>query len=261
MTTKIFTLALSIILLGCTKNNPVSTGPTQDEVVKSQILGYWGSSPYGSTTFRANNSFTDSSYFRNTIDTTKYSLGMVTEGQYTITNAVLMYTKIHVAYLDTVHYRGLGEIVWDFAEEIQSIDKDLVLTPVKVLQSVQGPGTQLWGTWATTYCVYACGDNPLQVIYEGRMKDTYTFIKDSSSYLYSWQYLDGTPYPNSSFTNNFSYNPPKLSLIGNDNYITNVEFKYNCMYWYYTYPSTKLGKTGLTNKQYFRLTSRSIRLA
>jgi hypothetical protein len=256
MKTRIFLTALLFLIIGCSKNNPVSSNLTEDDVLKTRILGYWGSSPYGSITFRADNSYTDSSFFRSTIDTTKYNLNMVTEGQYAITNAVLMRTKIHVLYLDTAYYRGLGEIVWDFAEELQSVDKDLVLTPVKVLQLVQGTGNQLWGTWATTYCVYICGNTPTQVIYEGRQKETFTFVKDSSLFSYGWQYLDGSPYPNSSFTSEFTYDPPKLSLIGPSDYINSVQFKNGCMYWYYNYPSGKLGKMSL-NKMNFRLTSRS----
>ena len=230
--------ALLIGISGCSKKNPVASDAQDNDVILSKLLGYSYSFPSGSIVFRPDYTFTDSTYYRSSADTTKYILESVFEGKFALTNAILQYVSVHVVYLDTVYYRGLGEIIWPAESELSLVNNRLVFTPVKVFTLVQGSGSELWGTWSKTACVYMCGSNPRQVVYEGRQKYTYTFKKDSADFTYGWTYLDGQPYPNYTFTSNFTYSPPALSLPGPSDYISRVEFKNGTMYWYYDFPSS-----------------------
>ncbi len=239
MKTSAVLVLITLVLFGCTDDDQIVTGSNNDEMLKAQIVGSWNGGNWYRTTYRADNTYSDSIFYRSSTDTNQYFLDFVTQGRFSITNGVLQRSNVHWFFSDTTRYQGgLSAIL--LSQEIEFAGNHLLLKPVDVLSSSNGFGLQLWGTWTvTTWSYHRSGGTPT-VLYEGRQKYTYQFNKDSTRFRYGWEYLDGNPFPNPTFTSDFTYNPPLLDMLAPGWYNVSVQFKYGQMFWYYDFGPSEL---------------------
>ena len=219
------------LFMGCSKDDPIVGIANGDEVLRASLIGTWSGGNSYRVTYYSDGTYMDSSFANQTTDTTSYTLYESRKGRYSITNSILERTEIHIVYRDSTRLPG-GFLESPIGQEIQIDLNRLNMKLVDVYSLVQGNGTELFGTWTITKWVCSNSGGSPRKIYEGRRKETYSFVKDSLTLSYNWEYLDGNGPDDVSITATYLYDPPMLSLAHPLTDDRKVVFKNGKMYWY-----------------------------
>ncbi len=213
-----------IFIISCSNNSGVNSS---DDII-DKVLGQWA---FGNTKtiFKSDGVYNDSTFaFPNQPE---YLL-MVIKGKYNISRNILTKSDLQIVFLDSLlldnpSYSSFTSYRYDY-KIISITDSLITFRLAEELVHLSGPLNSLWSDWSLTKWIIHSENNNL---YTGRMKQYFSFYKDSSHFDYKVEYLDGIPLSASNDKKTFEYNPPILETNGVKK---TVEFNQGYMHWLYT---------------------------
>jgi hypothetical protein len=207
--------------------------PLEPNFFDNKIIGTWKSN--GETlSFFKDGTFLSYLILYSRLDELIPKPKLILHGHYDITENIIEFKNIIATYIDST-ING-GSFFLNF-REISFVNDSLVMTPVHILNLVEGSGDELWGNW--TEILWGCNfkNHPLEILYSGRQKYTFIFEKDIQTVKYKFEYLDyesSEPYEIYNDYSYYSYSHPRLDISIPGFYNLKVKFVNQKMYWYYT---------------------------
>lgn len=219
--------SLIILFIACEKDS----NPLEPVSINDKIIGIWKKTDWQTLCFYKDFTFTDSTFLFTSLEDTTPKLVHVANGEYSIDGDILKYNKFHFTYIYSNN--GSGIMALPFSKKINFSGRSLILTSMEILELVEGKGNELWGTWSLTKYMCHSLNNPLRTIYNGRRKETYTFLKDTSLVEIKIEYPDDESREPYEYYSEYSYNPPDLFINAFSYEIQKMEIKNSKMYWYF----------------------------
>ena len=221
----ILLLFFAIILTSCNKESEIVAPINSDNELQKQIIGTW-QMQNGTRTLIYYSDFTFSDS----------SASFIAQGDYSIKDSIIYKSNITVMFIDPSFYPSPG---YDFTFEAKYLNlsnNQMTEVPITIFEpDNSGNNSQLLGRWSRILWTYQLRYS--EPSYLGRLKIVMDFTEASHSAEWWSEYLDRST-NNSSDTlgsNNVIYNPPTLDLLGTGDYLVQVVFKNNKMYWWEPY--------------------------
>jgi hypothetical protein len=218
---RIIILQLSFLLIsGCSKSTqptqPIST--SNDEILRTQIVGQWKCSSSWNFTFNSDTTFIDSlSFAVYSPDVPHYELWYVVKGKYSISNGLLTFPQMELVFADTTHLLPVNffEYYVFYPSQVVFTNGNLVLNVMDVLSPVNGDGKSLNGNWETENWIVQIERRPNLMAFFGKIKKEYHF--DESSFKYSLASTNsfGSIYQVANDSGSFTYTTNRLSFGSN----------------------------------------------
>ena len=213
---------LIFISNSCKDENNIIDPINSDVELQNQIIGTW-QMQYGTRTLIYNSNFT----FRDS------SASFVVQGTYSIKDSIIYKTNINVRFIDPSYYPNPG---YDFTFETKYLKfsyNKMTEIPLTIFEpTIDDNNSELWGNWTRTFWTYQLRYN--EPSYLGRLK--IIMILDEASHSANWwfEYIDGITNTKSDTlrSSNVIYNPPTLDLLGTGDYLVQVMFTNDKMYWW-----------------------------
>jgi hypothetical protein len=221
----IILLLIASIFTSCDDDsNTLVTSDTDGELQK-QIVGTW-QMQNGTRTliYYSNFTFIDS------------SASFVAQGNYSINDSIIYKSNINVRFIDPSYYPSPGYNFTFEAKYLNLSNNQMTEIPITIFEpDNSGNNSQLWGRWSRILWTYQLKYS--EPSYLGRLKIVMNFTEASHSAEWWSKYLDRSTNNNSDTlgSNNLIYNPPSLDLLGTGDYLVEVKFMNNKMYWWEPY--------------------------
>jgi hypothetical protein len=232
----IFTI--SFILNSCNNENNILIPIDSDNELQKQIEGTWTSQYNTHTTvYYSNATFVDSMF--SAVDSIRYDLYFVAEGDYTIKDSILIKSNITVKFIDSSHFFNIGFYYLFSSKYLKFSNNSLTEFAVDVFEPLSEGNNGIWGGWSRITWTYNLSFS--EPTYLGRIKSIWIF-DDSTQKITSWnEYLDRTynTISDTSYTVGIVYNPPILDLNGFGDDLIEVKFTQKKMFWWYSYKPHK----------------------
>jgi hypothetical protein len=221
----IIIFALAFILNSCKDENNILAPIDSDVELQNEIIGTW-QMQNGTRTliYYSNFTFIDS------------SASFIAQGTYSIKDSIIYKSNISVRFIDPSYYPSPG---YDFTFEAKYLNlsnNQMTEIPITIFEPYNnGNNSQLWGRWTRILWTYQLRYN--ESSYLGRLKIVMDFTEASHSAEWWSEYLDRSTNNDSDTlgSNNVIYNPPTLDLLGTGDYLVEVRFRDNKMYWWEPY--------------------------
>jgi len=233
----IIILIVASIFTSCDKGSNILIPPDSDTGLQEQLVGVW-TSQYNTNSliYNNNSTFIDSQFAVNPLDSIRYKLVFIAEGNYSIVDSILFESNINIKFIDSSYFSSTGYNFNFSSNYLKFTNNKLTQIPVNVFESTNGGNNnELWGSWSRIMWVY--NFRITEPSYLGRVKVVENFDK-TSKYAFWWaEYLDRTTnnISDTLWSNNVIYNPPILDMLGTGDYLVKVRFKNNKMYWWEPY--------------------------
>ena len=218
----IFLLSTALFLISCSDGSTVVEPFSNNPEFSSKIIGNWD---FGSSKL----TFTKYGDFTSTYKSLSFESTVTQSGKYEIVDSVLILKTAKWVFSNPENIVSISIIPMYY--EINFINDELTLKPVRVFTKEEDNKTNLLGNWKMIEWVYHKVSSPKLIEYVGRQEVFYNFISQDSLY-YGWNYLDAVQWDNPSWKINYEYNPPDITIPGPGIYNTVVKFKNGKMYWY-----------------------------
>ena len=223
-----------ITFYGCSEiNNPIT--PSEDDLLKSKLIGRW--SEYGNYIihFYNDNTFIDSLYDLTHPD----SLQFIVKGKYNIKDSIWIPYELKCLFADTINVSPnvIGDRLMFYPQKVYILNNKLDFNLVEILTQSIGNKNDLVGTWESEVWIIGIEKRINWEVIQGSIQNSYTFYPDSLAYNLSITSSINSSFINSKDSGSYSYNPPILELnsfyFNVRFYTMEVTFKNNKMYWLY----------------------------
>lgn len=219
-------LLAALAACSCTDDNQILTGVSNDDLLKTQLLGTWQYGDWFRLTFRADNTFSDSAMDRSATDSNQYYTAIRKSGTYAVTDGVLRWMNVHWVFADST--QGFTVIVLD--QKMAFANGHLLLSPAYSLTSDDGYGLDLPGAWTMIQWGYEQTPNQPGRSREGSLTNSFFFDRDSNLLQCRFEYFNGST---ATYAGSYAYNPPLLDApVAGVSGVT-VRFTPGRMFWFY----------------------------
>jgi len=218
---RIIILQLSFLLIsGCSKSTqptqPIST--SNDELLRTQIVGQWKCSSSWNFTFNSDTTFIDSLFFGVSSPYVAHNeLWYVVKGKYSINNGLLTFPQMELVFADTTHLLPVNffEYYVFYPSQVVFTNGNLVLNVMNILLPVNGDGKSLNGNWEAENWIVQIEREANLVTFFGKMKEDYHFDENSFKYSLTSTNSFGSVYQVESDSGSFTYTTNRLSFGSN----------------------------------------------
>lgn len=210
-----------LVLFGCKKDSQPtqpSTGDSGDDVLRAKIVGQWKAGPAWSYTFRADSTFVDSFFTPKQLpDTTIYKVVYVAKGKYLISNAVMTYPQMELAYADTSYLLPFNYMTYHiyYHHKVEFKNEELILNYLEILSPVNSDGKVLSGKWEAENWITQLERRPAVTTLFGKIKKEYQFDETSHKYNYKITNNYASPFQVLNDSGSFVYTSDRLSFNTN----------------------------------------------
>ena len=220
----IILLLVASIFTSCNKDSEIVAPIDSDNELQKQIVGTWQMQS-GTRTLMYYSDFTF-------VDS---SASFIAQGTYSIKDSIIYKSNINVRFIDPSYYPSPGYNFTFEAKYLNLSNNQMTEIPITIFESDNGNNAQLWGRWSRILWTYQLRYS--EPSYSGRLKIVMDFTEASHSAEWWSEYLDRSTnnYSDTLGSNNVIYNPPILDLLGTGDYLVEVRFKDNKMYWWEPY--------------------------
>lgn len=226
---------LFLIVNSCKEDSNILTPIDSDIELQKQLLGTWVSQYNSQTTvYHSNSTFIDSVF--GAVDSIRYDLLYVIEGNYKIKDSLLIKSEIKIKYVLSGLISNNGLLLGFTTKYLKFNNNKFTEYAVDAFDTCDGSvNDKIWGNWSRI--VWICDSSLTNPTYIGRIKVKYVLNKALNKATWWSESLDGNyfSFPDSSISNSVNYNHPYLDLYGRGDDIIFVQFKNNRMFWWYDY--------------------------
>ncbi len=219
-------LFIPLFLLSCSLTN--NDTPTQDELLKEQLLGQWDFT-YMTVNYLPNNTFIDSFYYGQDFSTLQY----VISGDYVIENGYVTPSNLSFVFIDTSLIGGSSSHMITFYPSKIILDEyGLISMGSEILIGNENSSNSIEGSWIST--LSAIGINKDRNVFSGEIKREFNFQTDSSNYNLIESHNFDSPFSADIDSGNYTLNLSELdftSKLGYEYRYTLVSFLNKKMYW------------------------------
>lgn len=220
----IILILLTIIVTSCNKESDIVAPINSHNELQKQIIGTWQMQNRTRTLiYYSDLTFIDS------------SASFVAKGTYSIKDSIIYKSNINVRFIDPSYYPSPGYNFTFEAKYLNLSNNQMTEIPITIFEPDNGNNSQLWGRWSRILWTYQLRYS--EPSYLGRLRIVMDFTEASHSANWWTVYLDRSTNNNSDTlgSNNVIYNPLTLDLLGTGDYLVQVMFKGNKMYWWEPY--------------------------
>ncbi len=221
----IILLLVTSVFTSCDEESNILTPLDSDTELQKLLVGTWQmQSGTRTLIYRSDFTFIDS------------SISFIAQGNYSIEDSILYKSNIIVRYIDPSHYPNPGYNFTFPSKYLKFSNNIMTEIPVNVFEPNDGGNnSELWGSWSRIEWTYLL--RYTEPSYLGRIKIVENFDEIQKKAYWWSEYLDRITnnISDTLWSNNVIYNPPILDMLGTGDYLVEVRFKNNKMYWWEPY--------------------------